>query len=72
MYIDNLSCFDEFSTVVATPFDIHKTNDDHGDGADGEQKGEPHPIILGIVNDGLDHVGADYRGLHGILLYVSE
>lgn len=72
LYIGNLPCFDEFSTVVATPFDIHETNDGHGGGANSEQKGESHPIILGIVNDGLDHVGADYRGLHGVLLYVSE
>lgn len=63
----DLTGFDEFSTVVATPFYIHEANSDHGGGADGEEKGESHPVILGVVNDGLDHVGADYRGLYGVL-----
>ena len=73
MSTGDLPCFYKFATVFSPPFNIHKADDDHGGGTDGKQKREPHPVVLRVINDGLDHVRADYgrlenrvSGLHGI------
>lgn len=57
------SFFDESSTILSTPFHIYKANYDHRGGANGKEKGEPCPVILRLINDGLNHIGPDYGGL---------
>lgn len=46
--------------VLTALLDINKRNSDHRSRANSEQKWEPHPVILSIVDDCLDDVGADY------------
>jgi hypothetical protein len=51
--------FGKLPTVFSTFFNIHKADGNHGPSADGKEEWETHPIVAGIVDDGLDDIGTD-------------
>lgn len=57
-----LSSLDKLAAILAALFDVDEENGDHGSGANGEEEWEAHPVVPGVVYDGLDDVRADDGG----------
>lgn len=54
-----LALLNEGPAVLATLVHIHEPDDSGRSRAQREQEWEAHPVIVGVVDDGLDNVGAN-------------
>jgi hypothetical protein len=61
----SLALLGELSTVFASFLDVNEAYYDHGGGADSKQERKSHPVVLGFVDDRLDHIWPDDGRLEG-------
>lgn len=59
----HLTPLSESPTILAALFHIHKANGDHCRGTNGKEEWKAHPVVACVIDDGLDDIWPDDRGL---------
>lgn len=69
---DQFSFFHIFPTLIPPFLDIDKPDDYTGSKANREEERKAHPIVVRVVDYGLNHVGTDDAGLYQISGRIRE